>query len=238
MSLADGTSEGHDVDASRPSCAKRRRSGRGSRSGGVDVVHDNDLSRHPRQRSERAAHVQATLPDGQACLPSHGASSLEQRRRLDVPPRSQLPREPVWWVVPATDAPVLVGRDIGDDVCRRPLDGLDDEIGAEDGESAEAALLPRPDHVACAPGVRHARASRCERDPPARALHAAIDGPLRRCAAPRAERRNDPDERGATGLAEPRSIGAAGDAPRRKDEIEKPPGPRYGRDRDVSVSAL
>ena len=108
-----------------------------------------------------------------------------------LPAPAERAGEPCGRVVAAPQAPVAVGRDIGDDVCRRPRHALGDELGGEARERAETALLPRRRNGRAGPRVGDGRAGRGERDPPPGALAAALDRPRRRGAAARAERRTD-----------------------------------------------
>jgi hypothetical protein len=51
-------------------------------------------------------------------------------------------------MVAAHEQPARVGRDIGDDVCRRSFQALDDELSGQVGRAAEPVLLPGGNEIA------------------------------------------------------------------------------------------
>ncbi len=221
-------------------CGPQRRSRRAHRCARrVHVVDEHDRRRHvPRGGDERAAHVAPSLRPGQPRLLGDRAVSSQQRHRVERPEPAELLGQPTSRMVAAPRAPISVGRDIRDDVCRRPRNDLGDELGSEGRERAEAALLPRADERPRDGRVRDRRPRGGEREPPAGALAAALDRPGRGRAAAGAERRDDPDERAPADLARERARPPTAGAASGEEQVDEPLRPRYGRTRDVSVSAL
>src|SRR5947207_4983455 len=87
-------------------------------------------------------------------------------------------------------------------------------------EPPEAALLPAEDEAAGRLVVADRGARRCERDPPPRALAAALDRPYSGRAAARAERRFEPRQGLAARRAQLLSSRCADDAALRQEKIE------------------
>ncbi len=154
-----------------------------------------------RASDESTADVSAPFAQGQPCLPGDRARPFEHWYRLEGPASCELPGELGRRLMASLQAAIAVGRDIGDDVCRRPWHDLGHEVGGYLGERAEAALLPRADERPCRSRVRDGAARGGKREPAARALDATRNRPGSRCAAPIAERRPEQRERTAAGLA-------------------------------------
>jgi len=130
-------------------------------------------------------------------LPRARTRAFEQRGCLETPATAERPSEAFGWMVATLELPRAVGRDIRDDVYRRPLDVSDDELGSEVCDPAEPVLLPGAQQRPGRPGVGDGRARRGEREPPAGAFAAAFDRPGGRCAAAGAARRRECPERTA-----------------------------------------
>src|SRR4051794_41756782 len=95
-----------------------------------------------------------------------------------------------------------IGRDIGDDVCRRTREAVCHEPGSKGGEAAEAALLPRVHERHGRTFVGEGRSCAREREAAAVAFAAPGDGPRRWRATARAARRPQRPKRGETRRAE------------------------------------
>ena len=168
---------------------RRRRSPHGG-PGRVDVVHEYDRASHrPRGSRRRAADVRPPLRTRQPGLARDRASTREQRRRVEAPADAELAGEPFRRLVPAPERAVAVGRNVGDEVRRRPCHPRSDDVCGDGGERAETALLPRTDERPCRAQVANRRAGGSEREPPPGALPAAFDRPGGRGAAAGPERR-------------------------------------------------
>ena len=110
----------------------------------------------------------------------------------------------------------------------------DDERGSLGRQPPQAALLPAVDEAAGRLVVADRRACGRERDPPSRALPAALDRPRDGRAAARAERRLDPRQVVATCRAQLAPSRLADDAALRQEKVEHRLHAR--RERAVSVS--
>src|SRR5262249_58683872 len=119
-----------------------------------------------------------------------------------APPLAKSFGEVTCRLVAALDAAVVVRRDIGDDVRRRPGHAWDDELGGNGCEAAEPALLPRPHRLPHRCRVWDRRPRGVERNPAAGALGALLHGPRGRRAAPGARRRPEAGQRCAATIAE------------------------------------
>jgi hypothetical protein len=138
-------------------------------------------------------------------------------------------------MVTAAEQPIRIGRDIRDDVCRRPLELSDHEVGGEARGRAEPLLLPGAEERPGRTGVGDRSPRRCERKPAARALATALDLPRRGRAAASTPRGDEwPEQRAAVG-AQRLGRSATGDAAPGQEKDEEPRGPRYGGRCDVSV---
>ena len=174
--------ERHHVDARAPArlSASSRRIGRAGRVHVVDEQHaPGDSRAAPKRRARSGAARRAASRSGAAARPAFRTSS---GAHVDAPARASS-RASAGRMVAAREEPRPVGRDIGDDVYRRPLEPFDHELGCQGRRAAEPVLLPGAHQ-----GSRRARCSvprhaRCEREPAARALAAALDRPERRGAA-------------------------------------------------------
>src|SRR4051812_28832695 len=124
-------------------------------------------------------------------------------------------------MVAAPEAAVAVGRDEGDPCGPGPRQLVGDEVGRGARQPAEATFLPAADEGPRRVVVEDRGARGGERDLPALAFAAAVDGPLGRRAAPPADRRLDADEPGAATLAELTARATAHEAPPREDEVEQ-----------------
>jgi hypothetical protein len=113
-----------------------------------------------------------------------------------------------------------------------------DELSGEACDPAEPVLLPgmheRPGRARVSDGC----AGRREREPPPRALAAALDRPGRRSAAAGTLRRCKRTQARATVGAQKLGRGAARGTAARQEEVDEPRHPRYGRRSYVSVPSL
>src|SRR5262245_53532737 len=126
-------------------------------------------------------------------------------------------------IVAAPEQAVVVGGDVRDRVRARAGDDTVHELGGEPGERPLAALLPGA-HEPFGRVVVGDRSPRPgERDPPARALPAALDRPGRRRAAALAERPSEALEILLTLVAEDDAVRAAHDTAPREDEVQQHP---------------
>jgi hypothetical protein len=187
---------------------------------------------------EDAADVRAPLGPRQAGLPCARAGASEELDHLERPAAPELAGQLLGRVVAAPELPRTVGRDVRDDVDRRPLDVGDDELSGKCGGAAEGVLLPRVHERSGRPGIGDRRARRDEREPAARTLAAPLDRPGGRCSAAHAARADQQAQVGATALAHRLGGRAAGDAAARQEEVGEPRHTRYGRSRNVSVPTL
>src|SRR3954467_12772836 len=95
LSLANGASEGDDVDGSRAGCTQRRGCGRDGRTRGVPVVDEADRMGRPGAvpADERVAHVLPPLDQAQPCLSVDRPRASEEGDRIEGPARGELSRE-------------------------------------------------------------------------------------------------------------------------------------------------
>ena len=123
-------------------------------------------------------------------------------------------------------AAVTVRRNERDRLHSRPGDHLGDDVTRDAGEIAEAALLPRGDDQADTGVVRDGGARGSKRNPSARALAAARDGPRDRRAAALTDGRGDPRQCALARRTERDTRNGADDASLRKQEVEQHMEPR------------
>ncbi len=195
------------------SCSpERRRRCAHRRAGRVDVVHEYDATANPAAASECAPDVRSPFGARQPGLACDGPPPGNERSRLDVPPPSELAREPLCRMMAAPERAVAVRRDIGDDIYRRPGHAGNDELGGEGRERAETALLPGADERSYRAAVEDSGTRRGERQPPPGALPATLDRPGGGGSAARTKRRRDRHHEPAAAVAERRPSLPAGDA--------------------------
>jgi len=118
-------------------------------------------------RPEAAAYVAPPGGSREPRLAGNRANALDEVRRLEPPEHSELDCEVSRGLVTPLQAPVAIGRDIGDDVSRRSGHALRDDVGGERSEAADPVLLPRANGFARGLRVGHPRASRVEGEPSA-----------------------------------------------------------------------
>ncbi len=131
-----------------------------------------------------------------------------------------------------------VCRHIGDDVCLRPVDVLDDEVGGAGRQVAEPALLPGANERASGPRVLDRGARGAKGQTTAGALAATLDRPRGRSSAACAERPAQRPQQRAAARAERVGRPTTGDATGRQEEVDEPRPQRYGRAADMSVTPL
>jgi hypothetical protein len=95
-----------------------------------------------------------------------------------------------------------------------------DDLGCDGCQAPQPVLLPAGDDAPDAIVVDQRRACGRERDPPSRALGAAIDGPRGRGAAALAERRHETRQRFEALAADCRARPPAGEASLREEQFE------------------
>ena len=109
LDAAEGSREGHHVNAPRASCPKRRGRGGCGRSGRVDVVDEGYAAGRRRGGAERAADA-AALGHRRATLPT-AAHALEERLARELPEERELAGETLGGVVAALEPARAIGRD-------------------------------------------------------------------------------------------------------------------------------
>jgi hypothetical protein len=171
----------------------------------------------------------------QTGLARTGARPRKQLRRFERPVPAELAGKPFGRMVAALELSRTVGWDIRDDVCRRPLDVGDDELGSESRCSAEAVLLPRVHERPRRAGVCNRRARRGERQPPSGTFAAALDRPGRRRATARTAWRTEHPQLRVAGATHRVGSRATRDTTSGQDKVDEPHRPRYGRSCNVSV---
>ena len=212
-------------------CGARRRAGR------IDVVDEQHAPRNRSPRAKHVAHVASASGEREPRLTLRDARPFEKRLTRKAPASSQLVRERFRRMTCAFELTHSVGRDIGDDVCGRPLEVGEHELGCQGREPAEPALLPGMDEGNGGARVGVGGRGGGERETPAGALQAASNRPGRGRAAACAARQPDRSKSVVAGRAEARTRPATGDTARRQQEIDEPRRSTYGRSRHVSVTA-
>ena len=129
-------------------------------------------------------------------------------------------------MLPALQLPGRVGRDIRDDVDRRPLHVGEDELGGEGSHLAEPALLPAADERPSRPAVGNGCAGGREGRPMPGALAAAPDGPRGRGAAAATAGSAQRPQLEQASRTERVCCSTAGDAASRQEKIDQPRKPR------------
>jgi hypothetical protein len=124
-------------------------------------------------------------------------------------------------MVAALDAPVAVGRDERQRTGSGPFDRLDDHVCRLFGELPQSAVFPCSDERAHRSAVGDGGTRGGEREPAARALEAALDGPRGGRAAAGTARTAQPGEARETRRAERGSEPAAGGAAAGNEEVEQ-----------------
>jgi len=147
-----------------------------------------------------------------AGLPSDPPQPGKERLDREAPAAAKLAGESLGRLMASTQASISVRWDIRDDVSRRERHPCHDELGGDGSERAGSALLPAANERAGGVCVDDRGAGRREREPPARALAAALDRPGCMSTAPPAKRGVDRHEPGPAGVAEERPGLSAGDA--------------------------
>ena len=123
----------------------------------------------------------------------------------------------------ALAAAVGIRRHEGERVDSRRRNGPRDDLRGQCGQSAQSSFLPGRDEGSDVALVDESGFGGRERQPPARALTAAGNGPDRRGAAALAERRHDRRQGVSATLAEQRAGPPTREAALREEEIEQNP---------------
>lgn len=208
------------MDLGRTGCPQGRRRGAHCRARRIHVVHEYDRTPNRIPATERAADVRPPFLAGEPCLACDRTPPRDEPPALEAPGPSELAGKPFCRMVASPQRTIPVGRDVGDEVCRRPGHAPGDELGGEGRQRAATALLPGPDERPHGAAVEDRGAGRGKRQPAAGALAAPLDGPGGRGATARAERRRDWHDEPAAAVAERRPRLATGHAARGKEELE------------------
>ena len=199
---------------------KRRSRGSGRRATRVDVVHETDARRCRSGRREGARDVAPPLLQAETALAFDAPGAAHQRLDGNVPAPTELDGERLGRCVASPQGAVVVTRDEHERRCLGRRQRLDYEIGGLAGQPPPALLLPGGHEPTGTGVVEDRRAGTCEGDPAPGALRTPPHRPGAGRAAPRAERRGEPNQGFAARVTERRAGIATACAALREDELE------------------
>lgn len=202
LDQANRSGERHDVDPTCTGFPERRCRSVGRRACRVDVVDERHVARSRPDRTEGRDNVASPLTARELALPGRATDTDEKRLDAAVPPAGQLTGKPLGRMMAAPQAPVRVRRHEREEISRRPLDNLDEDCSRPSRQPPEATLLPGRDDPPHRRVVLDRATRTGEREPPSRALRAALHRPCRRRAAAFAPRRNDSSQAGRAGATD------------------------------------
>lgn len=173
---------------------ERRRARVGGCSGGVHVVHEAHSARRRTGRDDGVADVPAAVHEREPALGRERARAAEELAGGQFPLLTERACESSRGDVSTLPGPLRIARHVDESVDRRRGNDHGDEPSCLLGEPSPSVLFPLAYEPPRALVVHDRGARPCEREPTARALGAAADGPRTRRPAAFAERLAQPHE--------------------------------------------